>query len=475
MNISTTLTLAALTISATTALAAPGPALASSATARTTQAAAPAAKSIERRLFSDSFESSTFLWNDWNKFQENYHANYAGDDDPKTAWVEGDTGSGAGQWLRMNVTKLDDTTAVRFKIRNGYQKSPDLFKANARAKQVTIVLLPKGVKQEVTLKDEQGWQEVVIKQDSGEISGVEMRVSTVYEGTKYQDLSISDVQVFATSSVKDNPGFEKQKRTKLMAWRAARVAAAKEFANGKIATVLYPQYVLVTTERPAGPPSEFTATTDSEWRLHHIRDTVAYASALPQYAQWQSSLAVAQSIAEQFNNNKSTVLSPAKMSAGTGGKLPLVDGVTRTVIGDFNYGGVSLPSVNANSIFFADRTKVVAFNSSQTVDTYLESEKCKGQRTWIARTADPEHKQPDKLRALVIAECGMVEGRGGPDLVTQFQILVYGDDGKLAMMYTEAGPTFYKWASRDGQPAISEAIQLYGNEIFTATAKIATK
>ena len=104
--------------------------------------AARAGEPVERRLYSDAIDASSFLWGDWNRFVENYHPNYVGDDDPKTAWVEGVPGSGAGQWVRLQVTPLDGTTRVRLKIRNGYQKSKELFAANARAKDVVVRLLP---------------------------------------------------------------------------------------------------------------------------------------------------------------------------------------------------------------------------------------------------------------------------------------------------------------------------------------------
>src|SRR5690242_16085841 len=99
----------------------------------------------ERRLHSDNIDASSFLWNDWNKFVENYHPNYVADDDPATAWVEGAKGSGAGEWIRIWVTPLDKTTKVRLRVRNGYQKSKDLWKANARAKEVTLRLVPSKV------------------------------------------------------------------------------------------------------------------------------------------------------------------------------------------------------------------------------------------------------------------------------------------------------------------------------------------
>ena len=67
---------------------------------------ASAGEAVERRLYTDTAEASSFLWGDWNRFIENYHPNYVGDDDAKTAWVEGSAGSGAGEWLRLQVTPL---------------------------------------------------------------------------------------------------------------------------------------------------------------------------------------------------------------------------------------------------------------------------------------------------------------------------------------------------------------------------------
>jgi hypothetical protein len=166
----------------------------------------------ERRLHTDNVDASSFLWNDWNKFVENYHPNYLADDDPATAWVEGAKSTGAGEWVRINVTPLDHTTKVRLRIRNGYQKSKDLWKANARVKDVTVRLLPSKAEKKLKLEDKDGWQELTLEQPKGELKAVELAVGSVYEGTKYTDLCISDVQVLATSETADNPAFEKSKR-----------------------------------------------------------------------------------------------------------------------------------------------------------------------------------------------------------------------------------------------------------------------
>ena len=97
------------------------------------------------------------------------------------------------------------------KIRNGYQKTPKLFEANSRAKELTVTLLPSKKTVDVTLTDTQGWQEIVVEQPAGPLEAVELKVKSVYAGKKYDDLCISDVQLFVTATSSDNPAFEKQR------------------------------------------------------------------------------------------------------------------------------------------------------------------------------------------------------------------------------------------------------------------------
>ena len=237
----------------------------------------------ERRLHSDNIDASTFLWNDWNKFVENYHPNYVADDDPATAWVEGAKSSGGGEWIRIWVTALDKTSKVRVRVRNGYQKSKDLWKANARAKQVTLRLLPSKAEKQVTLTDTDGWQEIAVDQAAGPIRAVELAIGSVYEGSKYADLCISDVQVFATSEIADNPAFEKTKRAALMAWRSSRIAAAKAFAGKKLELPLYPAYAITAK--------------DVETEGADRADMIASAAKHPVFAkEWKDALAIAASV-----------------------------------------------------------------------------------------------------------------------------------------------------------------------------------
>ncbi len=207
--------------------------------------AVAAAEPSERRLHADQVAASSFLWNDWNRFQENYHPLYVSDDDPRTAWVEGAAGDGIGEWLRLRVTEMDGATRLRLHVRNGYQKSPSLYLANARPREVTVKLLPSGTQRRVTLGDAEGWQDVVIEQPAGKLDVVELRIESVYPGTRYTDTCISDIQVFVTATTRENPAFEKRKLDKVLAWKSERLEAAKLFKKAARDLPLLPQYRLV--------------------------------------------------------------------------------------------------------------------------------------------------------------------------------------------------------------------------------------
>ena len=205
----------------------------------------------ERRLHVASAEASSYLINDWNKFQENYLPLYVGDDDPRTAWSL--KTEGIGEWLRVHVTPMEGATKLRMKIRNGYQKTPRLWEANSRAKELTVVLLPSKKTVDVTLEDKSDWQEIAVEQPAGAFEAVELKVKSVYAGKKYDDLCISDVQLFVTATSSDNPAFEKQRLENIATWKKERVAAAKMFKT-KLGQSLpiAPQYVASAAR---GPPS----------------------------------------------------------------------------------------------------------------------------------------------------------------------------------------------------------------------------
>jgi len=417
-----------------------------------TAAAAPAK---ERRLHTDNVDASTFLWNDWNKFVENYHPNYVADDDPKTAWVEGAKTSGAGEWIRITVTPLDATTKVRLRVRNGYQKSKDLWQANARAKAVTVRLLPSKVERKLTLEDKDGWQDLTIEQPTGELRGVELAVGSVTEGTKYTDLCISDVQVFATSETPDNPAFEKSKREKLMAWRNARLAAAKLFAGNKVGLPLYPAYAVTSTDSTV------------EMDGIGLADMVKSAQQDPVFAkEWKDALAIASGATANLG-----ALARVQIAPRTAAKLVAVDGTQITGVHDIATGEgpylqedvFRLPMLGTVAALFADQLRVLDIKDKQSIPQFEEAKGlCKKDVLWAARKPNPEATGPSTLQALVVGRCARVEGREGAWNARVLELLVYDAQGRLALVIGDGHVEGYRWGTEAGKPMLVGARSYLG-------------
>jgi hypothetical protein len=410
----------------------------------------PLAAPIERRLHSDNIDASSFLWNDWNKFVENYHPNYVADDDPATAWVEGAKGSGAGEWLRIQTTPLELTTRIRLHVRNGYQKSKDLFKANARAKDMTLRLLPSKIEKQVTLADKDGWQDVVIEQPSGVVRTVELVVKSVYEGTKYEDLCISDVQVFATSLTPDNPAFEKSKHQTLMAWRAARLAAAGLFKAHKIQLPLYPAYEVTATDVT---PSDATG----------LADMIQAAARDPAFArEWTAPLAVAAEVAGGLDALPRAQVAPVAMD-----KLVEADGLQivamRNLVGDgegagsyYDAGALRLPMLDYISTLFTDQLRMLDVKDRTTISTFLGAKaRCKADVTWVKRSVAKDHDTPPRVQAVVVGRCARIESRDGSFNARAIELYVYDTTGRLVLTVAGGHIDGYRWVDDGGRPMLA--------------------
>ncbi|HWU87005.1 MAG TPA: hypothetical protein VN253_07010 [Kofleriaceae bacterium] len=409
--------------------------------------AAPAAAApAERRLHSDNIDASSFLWNDWNKFVENYHPNYVADDDPATAWVEGAKSSGAGEWLRIQVTPLDKTTRVRLRVRNGYQKSKDLWKANARAKAVTVRLLPSKVEKQVVLTDTDGWQEVAVDQPNGTLRAVELAIGSVYEGTKYADLCISDVQVFATSETPDNPAFEKSKLANLMSWRSARIAAAKVFSQKKIDLPLYPAYATKTSER-----ADHDVGMARSALLEAAKDDPAFAK------EWKDALAAAMALEKDLGAMTRAQLAPASQA-----RLVAVDGLELTELDDvseqsFESSSLRLPMLGLVSAMFADQLRVLDVKDKRTISEFEAARgACRDSAaTWVMRTRPKEATGPARVTAIAVGGCAKVAGREGWYIVSTIEMMIYDAAGRLVLVVGNGHLDAYRWTTDGGKPMLA--------------------
>ena len=435
---------------------------------------AQASASVERRLYVDRADSSSFLWNDWNKFQENYHPLYAADGDPATAWVEGASGTGVGEWLRMPVTPLNAATNVRLRVRNGYQKSTTLYKANARAKDVTVTLQPSGTTAKLTFTDTEGFQELTITQPAGALESVEIRVDSVYAGTKYQDLCISDVEIFATAATTDNPVAEKAKLDRLLVWKASRVAAAKLFQTVTAGQMpIAPAYSLRVergyqdTPYPSGNGPFGTSMAAVSQLVALTADPLvptpadgialalgAYAS---NFAGWTAVQAVPSDTREipQVDG-----LAPTELwNCYEGAPVWLNTGGTN---GMEAAGALELPTVQQIGFLRSDGLGTFAATDAPTIDQALAStpSACIGRDphtfAW-AKSTPATASTPAQLQALFTISCGEVDSREGTERVSQPQLLVYGEGGRLALLVGREYATAFAWRADGAVHVISEA------------------
>ena len=63
-----------------------------------------------------------------------------------------------------------------------------------------VKALPSGFTHRATLADDMAWQEITFEQPAGKLEAIELVVSSVFEGSKYTDLCVSDLEVFATGA-----------------------------------------------------------------------------------------------------------------------------------------------------------------------------------------------------------------------------------------------------------------------------------
>jgi hypothetical protein len=205
-------------------------------------------------LRSASASATSFLQNNWNRFEENYHPSYVLDENPATAWVEGAAGFGVDESITIPLSAVRSARAVRLRIWNGYQKSMHLWTKNAMPQRVRITVFdPHGAQvaaPERELAKQLGPQEVVVELPPGSgVGSVRLTILSVYEGQKYDDTCISDILVDVDADVKHNAAAENAKLAALKQWIGTRKATAAYFASKPVEfPFAFTKYVAATRE-----------------------------------------------------------------------------------------------------------------------------------------------------------------------------------------------------------------------------------
>jgi hypothetical protein len=113
------------------------------------------------------------------------------DNQKATAWVEGVDGNGINEQLTF---KLDEAASIdEIQIWNGYQRSPNVYKTNARLKGFSLGEVG-GKAYEYTLRDAAAGQKIDLRVPLK--NNFELKINSAHDGSKYQDLAISEILLF---------------------------------------------------------------------------------------------------------------------------------------------------------------------------------------------------------------------------------------------------------------------------------------
>lgn len=121
-----------------------------------------------------------------------YHPGYLFDGRLDFGWVEGVKGPGLGE--SMTLTFDAPVTIAAVELWNGYQRSDDHFKKNARAKKVTLTVDGQPPV-ELAVKDAQGPQKLALPKAASSKT-LTLTIKEAYPGTKYDDLVLSELRVW---------------------------------------------------------------------------------------------------------------------------------------------------------------------------------------------------------------------------------------------------------------------------------------
>ena len=115
------------------------------------------------------------------------------DGNDNTAWVEGSSGQGAGDFV---VIEFDAPRSVRGVIvQNGYAKNADIFGKNSRVKDVELNFST-GDSMQATLTDQTGERRINLNRPV-KAKWVQLIIRSVYPGWKYSDTAVNELRVDA--------------------------------------------------------------------------------------------------------------------------------------------------------------------------------------------------------------------------------------------------------------------------------------
>jgi hypothetical protein len=108
-----------------------------------------------------------------------------------TAWVEGASGSGIGEWITIEFEAPRRVKSIH--VQNGYQKTPDIFAKNNRVRQIRLQFSG-GESQTFTLDDKFSAQLLTLRSPVTAY-WLQFVIDDVWAGNKYTDTAITKLLV----------------------------------------------------------------------------------------------------------------------------------------------------------------------------------------------------------------------------------------------------------------------------------------
>lgn len=133
-----------------------------------------------------------------NQAGNNYNPKNMVDGDIKTAWA---LPYHSGEVILQFNLKKQATSVSRLLIYNGYGKNKKKYLQNSRAKKIGIYtngITKQNLVREWELADLMDWQSVIL--NVGDVNSVFIRIHSVYPGTTWPDLCVSEVKLVGASS-----------------------------------------------------------------------------------------------------------------------------------------------------------------------------------------------------------------------------------------------------------------------------------
>jgi hypothetical protein len=125
-----------------------------------------------------------------------YQAWMATDGALETAWVEGMSGPGVGEWIELTFPGTIEVHSVGLDV--GYDRDAGIFGKNNRIKKVTLVFSG-GEEVELGFADERGVQTIPLVRAPGpniETTSVRVVIEEVFSGSTYDDTCLAEIEVW---------------------------------------------------------------------------------------------------------------------------------------------------------------------------------------------------------------------------------------------------------------------------------------